>query len=380
MGLKLQPIFMLCTTLFIVMAGFGIILPILPFFSLNLGATPLQIGFLMASYSLMQFIFAPFWGGLSDKYGRKPIILIGLVGFAVSFILFGFANSIWMLFVSRILGGILSSACLPTAMAYIADVTNEEDRGSGMGYLGAAMGLGIIVGPAIGGFFSILHFSAPFLFAAGIALINLIFTSFLLEESKRHGKHKPETKYNRFKHLLSLRGYLAFSFILVFIISFSMSNFEGTFSLFAKDRLNFGAIEMSWVFVAMGFVVVAIQGLFIGKMIKKYGEETVIKIGLFLSAIGYAATAFSFNLYSLILFVCIASAGQGLCRPSLASIISKETELEEGVTMGAMQSVDSLGRIAGPIFGGLVFGLHYTFPYLSGGGLNLIFWAIFLII
>lgn len=379
MSLKTPPILIMCATLFLVMVGFGIILPVLPFFSQNLGATPLQIGLLMASYSLMQFIFSPFWGTLSDKYGRKPIVLIGLLGFSVSFILFGIADSIWMLFASRIAGGILSSACLPTAMAYVADITEEEDRGAGMGFLGAAMGLGMVVGPAIGGLFSVIHFGAPFFFSAGLALINLVFAAIFLKESKKEHS-KSEIKYNRFKHLLSLRGFLAFIFFLVFVISFCMANFEGTFSLFAQQKLKFGALEMGWVFATIGAIAVITQGVFIGKLIKAYGEEKVIKIGLLFSAIGYALTIFSFNLLTLIVFIGIASVGHALCRPSLASLISKETELEEGITMGAMQSVDSLGRVLGPIFGGLVFGLNINFPYLSGGAINLIFWIMFLFI
>src|SRR3989339_1323244 len=158
MAIRFQSSLILLITMFLVMVGFGIIFPVLPFFSIELGATPFQIGMLMASYSLMQFIFAPFWGGLSDKYGRRPIILIGLFGFSITFILFGMATNLFMLFASRIAGGILSSACLPTVLAYVADVTNEEDRGAGMGMVGAAMGLGIIVGPAIGGLFAQLPF------------------------------------------------------------------------------------------------------------------------------------------------------------------------------------------------------------------------------
>ncbi|MBI5700345.1 MFS transporter [Candidatus Saganbacteria bacterium] len=379
MGLRNSGIIILFMTMFLVMAGFGIILPILPFFSLNLGATSFQIGLLMASYSLMQFIFSPVWGSLSDKYGRKPIILIGLAGFAVSFVLFGIADSLLMLFASRILGGILSSACLPTAMAYVADVTDTENRGHGMGLMGAAMGLGVIVGPAIGSLFSILHFSAPFFFSAVLAVINLLFAAIFLKESKKK-RSRSEVEYNRFKHLLSLRGFLAFAFFLVFVVSFSTANFEGTFSLFAKDKLNFGAVEMGWIFVSMGVVIVIIQGMLIGRLIKRFGEENIVKIGLILSSIGYLLTIFSYDFISLMIFVGIASAGAGLCRPSLASLISKRTEIDEGATMGAMQSIDSLGRIAGPIFGGFALAMHSNLPYLSGSAVNFLFWIALLFI
>ncbi|MFH1386582.1 MAG: MFS transporter [bacterium] len=376
--MKYQPVAMLFVTMFIVMVGFGIIFPILPFISINMGASPFEIGLLMASYSLMQFIFSPFWGSLSDRVGRKPVILIGLSGFAITLTMFGFATQLWMLFAARILGGILSSACLPTAMAYIADITTEEDRGGGMGMMGAAMGLGIIVGPAIGGLMARFHFGAPFFLAAGIAALNLIFAARFLEESKK--KHsRPEIKYNRFKHLLSLRGFMLFIFLLVFLVSFSISNVEGTFSLFAKDKLNFGATEAGIVFAFMGLSGVIVQGLLVGRLIKKMGEGFTIKIGLLISALSSIMIIFSFDLMSLILAACFIYMGQGLCRPSLASLISKDTTLEEGATMGAMQSVDSLGRIMGPIFGGALYSLSLALPYQAGGGINFLFFVLALL-
>ncbi len=369
--MKFGPTAILFATLFVVMVGFGIIIPILPFYSIKLGASPFDIGMLMASYSLMQFIFSPIWGSLSDKYGRKPIILIGLAGFSITFALFGMADSLPLLFVSRILGGILSSACLPTAMAYMADTTDENERGSGMGMLGAAMGLGMVVGPSIGGLFSVWHLGMPFFFSSGLAALNFIFAAIFLKESRK--KHdRTEIKYNRFKHLFSLRGFMAFIFFLVFLLSFSLSGAESTFSLLAKDKLGYGAFDMGIVFTFMGLSGVIVQGLFVGRMIKKLGEEIVIKIGLLLCAIGYTLTIFSFNHWSLILFISSAVIGQGLMRTSLASLISKDTELEEGATMGAMQSVDSLGRIIGPLAAGFLFQLSLNLPFISSGGINLL--------
>jgi len=367
----MRSVLILFITLFIVMVGFGIVIPVMPFFSISMGATPFQIGLLMASYSLMQFIFSPLWGTLSDKYGRKPIILVGLSGFAVTFTLFGLANSLPALFMSRIAGGILSSACLPTAMAYIADTTSEEERGGGMGMMGAAMGLGMVVGPAVGGLLAVWHFGLPFFFSAGLAGINFVFAAIFLKESRKPHS-RSEIKYNRFKHLLSLRGYLALAFFLVFLLSYSFSGYESTFPLFALQRLNYGAFDMGVVFTFMGIISVMVQGVLIGRMIKARGEEWVIKAGLFFSVLGYALTVLAFNLWSLVFFVSLAVIGQGFLRPSLASLISKDTELQEGATMGALQSVDSFGRILGPIAGGFLFQLGAQFPYFSIGGFNLL--------
>ena len=361
----------LFTSMFLVMAGFAIIFPILPFFSMHLGATPFQIGMLMASYSLMQFIFSPIWGSLSDRFGRKPIILIGLAGFALTFVLFGLANSLPMLFFSRIAGGILSSACLPTAMAYIADTTTPEERGGGMGMMGAAMGLGMIVGPAIGGIFSAFHFGAPFFLSAGVAAINFIFAVIFLKESKKP-HDKAEIKFNYIQHIISLEGYMLFIFCLVFLMSYSMSGYESTYSLLANARLNYGSFQMGILFTIMGLIGVVIQGLLMGRLVKWLGEEKLIKYGLLISMIGFGLTAYAFNGFTIALFMGLAVVGWGLMRPSLASLVSKNTKLEEGATMGLMNSVDSLGRIVGPLAAGYMFQLNMGSPYISSGLLNLI--------
>ena len=202
-----------------------------------------------------------------------------------------------------------------------------------------------------------------------IAAVNMVFTALFLKESKKPHP-KGEIKYDRLKHIVSLRGFIAFIFFLVLVVSFSVSIFEGTFSLFAKDTLGFGAMEAGIVFAFMGVTGVIVQGLMVGRMIKHMGEELTIKIGLLISAIGFMVVIFSGNLVMLTISACLANIGQSLCRPSLASLISKDTEYEEGATMGAMQSVDSFGRIIGPVVGGFVYQLQFTLPFTLGGGLN----------
>ena len=173
----------LFAVMFLVMVGFGIIIPVLPFYAEDIGANPTQLGFLMGVYSLMQLLFAPMWGRISDRVGRKPVIMIGILGLSLSFLLMGVSSSLWMLFVARIIGGILSSANMPTVMAYVADITSPEDRGKGMGVVGAATGLGFVFGPAIGGVFSKINLTMPFYIAGVTSLITFFLVWFLLKES-----------------------------------------------------------------------------------------------------------------------------------------------------------------------------------------------------
>ena len=179
--------------MFLVMIGFGIIIPVLPFYAEEMGASPTQLGLLMAVYSLMQLIFAPFWGKLSDRIGRKPIMMVGIAGLSLSFFIQAMSTELWMLFAARIIGGILSSANMPTAMAYVADITTPENRGKGMGIIGAAVGLGFVFGPAIGGIFSKTSMSMPFYLAGGTSLITLIIIFFLLKESLQRTKENNQS-------------------------------------------------------------------------------------------------------------------------------------------------------------------------------------------
>jgi len=179
--------------IFIAMMGFGIVLPVLQFYAREVGATPFQIGLLATSYAFMQFLCAPLWGALSDRLGRKPIFALGLLGYAVSFVFFGLSHQVWQLFLARILGGILSAATLPTAMAYVADTTSEKDRGSGMGLMGAAMGLGFTIGPGIGGLLGRVSLTLPFFVGAGLALFTLALSWGALPEPARRetAAHRP---------------------------------------------------------------------------------------------------------------------------------------------------------------------------------------------
>jgi len=375
---KNRNIAILFAGLFVVMVGFGIIIPILPMYAKQLGASSLHLGMIMATFSFFQFIFAPIWGTVSDRIGRKPVLMIGLTGYMLSHLVNALANSVAMLFVSRALGGILSSAVLPTAMAFISDVTGERERGAGMGVFGAAMGAGVIFGPSIGGFVS--HFThsfrAPFFVAAGLVVLLIPLAWAYLPESlprERRVVGTPEKKPHRLLELaLALRSELALYFVIAFLTSFAAANLEGIFAYFSLDKFGFGSREMGIIFTVIGVVSVLMQGLLVGPAINKLGENRLILAGLVTTAVGFILLTRSWNLVSLTAFVALNMAGGALIRPGLSSAVSKQTRTGQGATMGVMGSFDSLGRIVGPVLAGWLYHFSINLPYFVGAGLMLL--------
>lgn len=365
--LKSRQLLILFIGLFIIMVGFGIIIPILPYFAESMGATSLHLGLLMASYSLMQFIFTPVWGRYSDRVGRRPVLLLGLLGFGLTFLMFAMVGRLWMLFAARILGGILTSATLPTAMAYIGDSTSERDRGGGMGLMGAAMGLGMIFGPALGGYLGVLSFRAPFLVAGGLGLFTAALAFFFLPESLPPALRGQRVHQARRPSLwAALKGPLGYVFFLSFLIAFAMGNLESMFALFVEAKLGFGSAEVGTVFTVVGIIGVVLQGVVVGKAINRWGEIGVSRAALLMTAIGYLLVTRATNLATLILFVAVQSLGSAFLNPSLSSYISKRAETGQGAAMGIQQSFMRLGRAAGPLWGGAVFSISYHMPYYTG--------------
>lgn len=371
---NVQPITILFVTLFLVMIGFGIVVPIFPFLIIELGGGPTALGFFMASFSVMQFIFAPIWGRLSDRIGRRPILLIGLGGYGLTFILFGFVSQLWMMFAIRILSGIISSATLPTAMAYIADTTSGEERSKGMGLLGAAMGLGMIVGPALGGWLGHNNFALPFFVAGGLAVLNWLVAIFILPESlKEPNQSNQSTSDGKARITLEvLNNPLFILFLLGFFINFTMSVFQGTFALFAADRAGFGPREMGVVFAVLGIVGVVIQGGLVGKLVKKFGDVKLLKAGMLISSIGMLLIIMAPNAILLLLTSAIFNVGVTLLGPTSSSLVSKNASGGQGATMGVMQSFGSLGRIFGPMIGGILYDIHMNVPYSLGAVLMIL--------
>lgn len=354
-------------TIFVNIIGFGMVFPLLPFYAKHFQASEGIIGLLAASFAIAQFILSPIWGRLSDRFGRKPIIAISLLGLALSYLSFGLSNSLFWLFVSRILQGAFSGAALPVAQAYVADVTSKESRIRGMGNLGASLAAGFIFGPGIGGTLSVVNFSFPFFAAAVLAVVNFVFVMVFLQESltKKVEKLIISEGFFNIKHMYrGLKGELGSFFVLVFLWSFALTNNEVAVPLFSSEQLNLSASVIGFFFSAQGFLAMLMQSVLIYKITRLFGEYKTAVLGLFIMAIGLFLVPFAKIPVILLIFMVIMTAGSSMTRPTLATLVSKGTHEGQGTTMGIFSSFESLGRVFGPLLGGWLFstfGFHSPF-------------------
>jgi DHA1 family multidrug resistance protein-like MFS transporter len=367
---KRRNLYILTFTLFVVMLGYGVIIPILPFYIENMGAGGTELGLLTASYAVMRLIFGPIWGGLSDRVGRKPILLIGITGYVITMVWFGLATELWMLFAARILSGILSSATAPTTMAYIGDSTPEDERGGGMGLLGAAAGIGTIFGPVLGGFLADTSLAMPFFVAAGMALLSLILTAIFLPESlPAEIRHISEDEYKLVdlkswrKALFSPIGNLL---ILTLVSTSGLMIFASVFGLYTLDEFNFGPDDIGVMMMVLGLVSALAQGILAGPATKRWGDAMVIKLALLGTGAGFILMLLANGYLSILLATAFFALMTALQIPALTSLTSRRATVPQGIAMGLSNSFVSLGRIVGPIWGGVALDIYPGLPYLSG--------------
>jgi DHA1 family multidrug resistance protein-like MFS transporter len=370
MEINRKKISILFFTLVVIMLGFGMVIPILPFYIEHFGASGTSLGLLMALYAIMQFLFAPLWGSISDQIGRKPVLLIGVLGNLISQLIFGLSTSLWMLFVARTLAGILSSATLPTSMAYISDITSDEDRSHGMGIIGAAMGVGMVLGPGIAGWLATRSLAIPFFLAAFLSFIALILIYLYLPESLA-GLERPRGKIvfknQQFKVMWqALFSPIGILLVLAFLLSFGLTNFEGIFGLYALDRYNYGTLQVGGLLTFMGVISALVQGVLIGPLTKRLGEARVLLIAVFGCVIGYILMLFAESLPMILLTTGFFIVNNALLRPVVSSMTSKQSTIGQGVAMGLNNSFMSLGRSVGPLWAGFVFDINTSLPYISG--------------
>ncbi|MBW2094066.1 MAG: MFS transporter [Deltaproteobacteria bacterium] len=388
-----HPLFILFFCLFVVMTGYGLTLPVLPYYIERLavnseattGQAAFQVGLLTGVFSLMQFLFAPLWGKWSDRTGRRPLFLIGLIGFALSMILFALGTNLIMLYTARIIGGILSAAVLPIAGAFVADMTSEQDRARGMAWLGSATSLGVVLGPALGaflskwgiqraysfGYFRIDDFSIPFFSASILAFLALgAAIRWFPESLNRSGDNVQGDGKGGFNSLepgskpTAGRRWIGPLLALAFLNYFALAIFEGTFALHAKVLINFGAFEMGWIFMVCGLVMAVSQGTLIPTLIGRFGEIPLLPVGFIMMSAGLVFLMRAEQMASVLVFVALFALGVALITPTLASMVSKWAGSDVGKALGQLTAANSLGQAAGPMVGGIMIGWQVHVPYL----------------
>jgi DHA1 family multidrug resistance protein-like MFS transporter len=364
-------------TMVVVMLGFGIMIPIMPFYVESFGASGTELGLLMAIFSIMQFIFSPIWGKLSDQIGRKKVLMLGILGNALTTLFFALSTSLTMLFVARALSGILSSATMPTMMAYISDSTDRKSRGGGMGVIGAAMGVGMVLGPGIGGWFGEDNLATPFFVATGLSMIALLLVALILPESLPLEQRAPRGQRvfsgPEFGLLWrSLFGPLGFLFFLSFLVNFALTNFEGIFGLWAAHRFDYGPSQVGTIMTVIGVVSAVVQGMLTGPTTRRWGEAAVIKASLFASAIGFVLMLLAVDFASVLITVGFFVTANAMLRPAINALVSYKAGNQQGMAMGLTNSYMSLGRVIGPIWAGSLFDLNISLPYLSAAALMVI--------
>lgn len=349
-------IYLLYSAVFITIIGFGMVFPLLPVYAQSLGATPTQIGLLAASFSITEFIVAPIAGRISDRFGRKPVLLTALIGTCAAFVLFGLAPSLSWLFLARALHGVFSGATFPIVAAYIGDATTKKDRVIYMSRLTAVYSLGFIIGPASAGLLSAQNIHLPFYVAAVIALLNAVFILALLPESLSQKTEKlvlREGFINISALIKSLRGEFGVLFFLLFAWAFAIANFQVAFPLFTEEKFHFTATTIGYMFTYTGIISTFNQLVLLPRIIKSVGEYKTIAFGIIEMTIGQFLIPFSPTIGFLLLFTAFSSLGGSLFRPAINAVISKHTHEGQGSTMGLAYSFESLGRIVGPLVAGV---------------------------
>lgn len=363
-------LFLLMLNLFIVMTAIGLVIPILSFYVKSFGASAQTLGWLVASYSIMQFLSAPFWGRWSDIYGRKPILVVGMIGFCGAEFLFAFANSIWMLFASRFVAGLFGTAIMPAAMAYVGDVTADEERTKGMGFISASMGLGIVVGPAVGGWLSNWGIRVPFFVAGFAALGAAIFTFFLLKESltKEEIRNNRKQETPKFIHQIraAAKSCIGPLFIFLLIMSFGLANFQSIFSFYAMEQLNLSATSIGWIFLWIGLVGVLVQIFSLERLIKKFGQSVVVTSAFLIGGVAFLFLTFFYSLWVVVIATGLFSVSNALLRPALNTLVSRMTKQKQGETMGLSNGAVSLGNVLGPIVASQTYTKVAYGPFIIG--------------
>ncbi len=364
---------------FIDLIGFGLMMPLLPYFARDFGATGAMVGWLIGVFSLMQFVFAPLWGQLSDRLGRRPILLVSLAGSTASYLLLGLAHGYGLLLAARILAGICA-ANIAVANAYVADITTKENRSKGMGLIGAAFGIGFVFGPVLAACFGKNGHALPAFIASGISATSFLLTLVYLPES--HPAEKRSTSaFSLWKNpFAGWNEALALPFIaplaaISCLSNVAMAQWETTFALYLKENpaFGYGIGTVGKLFAFVGLLSAVMQGGLLGRLVKRFGEGALLQAGLLGTALGILLMPFSPGLGLLLASLALFGLAMGMIRPVLSGTASLATSPEkQGLVLGVILASGSIGRIAGPLLGGWLFDLGHAFPFYAAAAIGLV--------
>ena len=365
-----RKLFIVGVMLFTVFIGFGIIIPVLPQVASDVSpeAANWHTGLMLTLYSLMSFLLAPVWGGLSEKIGRRPVIMIGVLGFSVSFFLFGVSgDNLALMYLSRILGGLFSGAVTACMVAYVADITTDEERTKGMAVVGMSIGMGFTFGPLFGGLLSKISVHTPFFAAAILSMLIFLAAWAYLEESLPPEKRQAARAKERVSRWSAFRGPMKYLYALAFFVTFSMAILEATLQLYGMEKFHVEPLHVGYMFFFCGLIGALVQGGFVRRFVKHGQESRYIALGLLLSAAGFYLLLLANSWLTATVYLCVFGVGNAILRPCVVSLITQKTTVGQGTASGLSSSMDSLGRIVGPVLGASLMDIESWLPFVFSG-------------
>lgn len=363
-----KKLFVLMINMFIAIGSFGIIIPILPAYLKSIGQGGTAAGLMIAIFAGAQLIMSPIAGKWADKYGRRIMIIAGLSGLALSMFVFYFSDTVGVLYVSRVIGGIGAALLVPAIFAYVADITTMEQRAKGNSFISAAMSLGIVVGPGIGGFLADFGLKMPLLISAIVGVLAVVFSLFVLKESKPENSTAPEQKPEPMvKEIVqSVKKPYFIPLVITLVMSFGLMAYESVLGLFVDNEFGASPQDIAWMITATGIVSVIVQLLVVDWIVRRFGEANVLKLFLGVAALGFflSIVVSSYAFFFVITMIIFLSTS--ILRPVLTTLISKLAGQEQGFAMGMNNAYMSIGNVLGPLLAGLLYDVHIIYPFVLG--------------